>query len=988
MNFYNFLLFIIFFPYFFTSQTAGQFIEGSQDIKIPFTITQFSTKHGLPQSQVTDILSKKNGDLIISTANGIVEYNGYEFKSISNDLEYKKNIYTKLLLNENHNKLFGEQLDGNLYQILPNYKLLYPAKASTLKGDSLYVMDKMGNILVANTNDLKFLKIATTKLKQISCLYYYSNTFLIGTRSGLYKYNIKTQGLKKILTGEFIDFKLNQFNDLIYVLGLREVYVLKDTIATKILDMQATKKKAVCQDIAFVDEQVCYVATTSGLYEITEDYIDCYTKKSDLPSQFIQSLYYNVEENCLFAGTGEKGLLKLQLKNCYSFSSAQGFGLTSSLSSIIKTKNGEVLVSETGGTIYHITADTVIPYTEIKKTYSCLSEINDLIFAGTWGEGIILLKDRKQIGRLEYPINLPSNVVHASFKDSEGKIWIGTQKGIASGTTIDNIKPILSGFIKHTVISFYQLKNGNLCIGGTDGVYILNKKKEIIKHIGQKEGIEGREVRSFYEDLEGKLWIGTYDGGLYCYFKNKVTSINKLKNCKLDNDVFCIAKDALNYLNITSNHGLWRIKEKDLNDFYYSKKEYLIPFYYGEETGILNTEFNGGFQNNYLKTKSDHFYFPTLQGVVVVSPEQPIQRKLTPTIDRIFINDTLTENRVNILNENTYSIQFDFSSVNFLTKYNVYYQYKLESETPAQWSNLKKNNSVIFKLLPAGNYTFSVRAVNAFNDDNPTAATYMFKIKPHFYETVWFKLFAAILFITLTIVVGRIRVQGYRKKAEEKEFYKRSMAELELKAIQAQLNPHFIFNCLNTIKYFILDQDFEKANKGLTHFSKMLRDTINNSDQPTISIKNEIIFLTDYLELEKMRLLDKLDFSINCAISNQNISIPSMLIQPHVENAMKHGIANLIDKKGSLTIDFIKHFLFIEIRIRDNGIGRVAASKINKRPNYVSKGISLSAEKSEAFNKINDTAITTEIVDLIDKNNIAEGTLVIIKIPYYDDSNN
>ena len=67
------------------------------------------------------------------------------------------------------------------------YKLLYPAKASTLKGDSLYVMDKMGNILVANTNDRKFLKIATTKLKQISCLYYYSNTFLIGTRSGLYK---------------------------------------------------------------------------------------------------------------------------------------------------------------------------------------------------------------------------------------------------------------------------------------------------------------------------------------------------------------------------------------------------------------------------------------------------------------------------------------------------------------------------------------------------------------------------------------------------------------------------------------------------------------------------------------------------------------------------------------------------------------------------------------------------------------------------------
>lgn len=973
------------------AQTIGYFIEQSLDIKIPFTITQYATKHGLPQNQVMDMVAKKNGSLIILTADGISEFNGSEFKSLSLNSDYKKNFISKLIWHEPSNRLFGYNLNGSFIQLLPEYKIT-STYASFIYNDTLYNTDSLGTIFKSPVDKFEFKKAYFTGLKNIHVIQYHPSYILIGTANGLYKYNPITHQNLKLIDGDIIKIKENPYSKNLYILSTKNVYKLNitDFKITNMLNLKDETREMICQSIEFLNEIEFFLATTNGLYHYDGEEFCQYTKKSALPSQYTQSLLFNRNENCLFVGTADKGLLKLQLKDCYSFSSLQGVHESASMVSVIQTKNKEVLIAENNGNIFKLGIDTVTEYSSNKACYSSLTEINDTIFAGTWGAGLKLFKNHILVNNLTAPYSIPNNIVHAIFKDRNNSIWIGTSRGIAKGIYTNNIKPILQDKIKDIIICFYQLKNGNICIGSNNGIYVLNDKNTIIKHIDKKMGLEGKEVRSFYEDGEGKLWIGTYGGGVYCYNKNTLTSINNLKNSKLDKDAFCLAKDDYGYFYITSNKGLWRIKESDLNAFYYGKKEFLIPFYYGEETGILNTEFNGGFQNNFLKTKHHHFYFPSIHGFVIVTPEEIPFRKLNPTIDKVWINDTLQTNSNRTFNRNSDAIKFDFSCVSFLEKYNIYFQYKLKNNSNSNfndWSPLEKTKTVSFKILQPGKYTFVLRAVDAFNYVYPEAE-YSFEIKPYYYETFWFRVSVIFIFLTITILIGRVRVQSYRRKAEEKEQYKLTMAELELKAIQAQLNPHFIFNCLNTIKFFILENDFEKANKGLNHFSKMLRDVISNSEKPIITLENEIIFLNDYLELEKMRLDNNFDFIIQSKNNDQQHAIPAMLIQPHVENAIKHGIGNLTDKKGVLIIEFIKHNSLIEIKIKDNGIGREASSKINRRPNHISKGINLTKEKSAALKKLNNITITTDIIDLYDKKNNAEGTLIIIKIPFYENSNN
>lgn len=978
----SFFLLTFFYCVVSNAQRNGQLVEQSLDIKIPFTITEYSTKDGLPQSQILSIIPKVNGSLIIATANGIVEYNGVEFKPFIPYDNYKNRIYVKLYWHEKSGKLFGTDLGGSGFLLYPKYLPIINGNHLTLEKDSLYSINKNGEIFSASVYDLAFKKIINTNIKTpISFDYNYPNVY-ISSNEGLFSFNIKSTLTTKLNNDHCVRFKQNKYDKATYAICNRNIFKINDTSVVQIIDYRTKNRDIVFNDIDFINETEYFVASNMGLFEINPEYTDLYTKKSALPSQYIQSLYYSKDENCLFVGTGEKGLLRLQLKNCYSFSYHQGFGEASSLSSIIKTKNGDVLVGETLGNLYKIGMDTVYSYSELKNSYASLAEIDGIIFAGTWGDGVKLLQDKKQVGTISTPIQLPNNFVHCSFKDSHGIIWIGTSNGVSNGKTINSIRPCFTNIIKNDIITFYELKDGTVCIGGSEGANLINKNGEITCHIGRKEGLTGKEVRSFYEDQQGKLWIGTYDGGLYCYYKNKLTSINRLKNAKLDDDAFCLAKDNTGYIYMTSNHGLWCVKEKDLSDFYEGKLEYLIPFHYTEEAGILNTEFNGGFQNNYLKTKMNHFYFPSLQGIVIVTPEEQTFRKLNPIIDRILVNDTLSALTNPSLDRSTYSLQFDFSCVNFVDKYNVYYQYKLETNSQTQqWSPLQKKGSISFKLLPPDKYTLTIRALDAFNDKTPAELKIKFEIKPYFYETVWFYCIVFLLFMIAVTLFVRMRINTNKKKAEEQERVKRELAELELKAVQAQMNPHFIFNSLNSIKHYLYINDAKSADIFIDNFSILLRDFLDYSSQNFITIEKKVEMLHSYLNLEKMRMNPPFNFSITLPEHLKQIKIPTLITQPFVENAVKHGIRHS-EKSCTLNITFEEDNGNIICKVEDDGIGRKRSNEINHQKKYhISKGISLVNEKIKILKEISHIDVSIKTEDKLSASKESIGTLVIITIP-------
>jgi sensor histidine kinase YesM len=217
-----------------------------------------------------------------------------------------------------------------------------------------------------------------------------------------------------------------------------------------------------------------------------------------------------------------------------------------------------------------------------------------------------------------------------------------------------------------------------------------------------------------------------------------------------------------------------------------------------------------------------------------------------------------------------------------------------------------------------------------------------------------------------------------QRSAHEKE-----LLELEAKALRAQMNPHFIFNCLNSIKSLIQQNENEKSVNYLTTFSKLIRTLLNNADKKEISLYDEIETCTYYLQLEAMRFDMKFSYSVNIDkdIDLKSVWVPALIIQPFIENAIWHGIVPR-NTGGNVLINVRRNNDCIEIIVEDDGIGR-EASRLNKSSGglvHESKGVNLTQSRLELDNLLRQRQAKLEIIDKKDEKGIATGTNVVIKI--------
>ncbi len=974
--------------------SIGRLNELSLQKEVPFTVTQYSTKDGLTQSQVADIIENSDGSLFLSTANGISTFNGYEFSEPPIDKKYRYHFFDHIYWSQKYHILYGKDFNtSKIVQLLPQYKVentsQYAFDFSSAQNDSLILSDANNELYCATLPDFKITKLNCKIPAAISCLYYYNGIVYCPTALGTYTYIISTHKMQKIADEQFIRIKFNAFDHKVYAVTRSAAYRLTDSIK-KITDIGVVLKESsdMCKDIEFVSDSEFYVATNQGLFYYSPEYSQRYTTDAGLASGSIISLLYNKAENCLFAGTYEKGLLKLQFKTAYSIYKKEGLA-ASSLNSIIKTYDGKVLMGDNCCHIHQLKADTVINYNNIEGSYSSLAEIDKTIYCGTWGSGILLMQGDKITGKVVPPA-IPGGIVFSVFRDAEGNTWVGTEKGVARGAGRETIRPVFSGQIKSKIVCMYQLKNGNICLGGENGFYIVSKDK-VEKIVGKEEGLNAKEVRSFIEDEEGKLWIGTYGGGVYCYDKNKLTSINAMKNCMLFEDAFCLAPDNFGQLFMSSNYGLWKISYKALDDFYKGKTGFLIPEHYTQENGILNTEFNGGFQNNYLKTKQNHFYFPTIEGVVVVTPDTPTYRKLFPKIVLATQNKILNDSTPHTFERTISVINFKASCVNFSEKFNVYFQYKVVKNDVAQdWSAPQKESNFSFYQLPPGNYKFIIRAIDSGNDPNPVEKIFAFQILPYWYETNWFLFIVALLICILTFMIIRWRTKKNKELLEKENAVKRQLAELQLEGIQAQMNPHFVFNCLNTIQALFITGETKLANEYTARFSSLMRLIIEHIRKRKISIREEMELLEIYLPLENIQLENAFDYSITVepGIDKDNTLIHGMIIHTFVENAIKHGIKPRNDRQGIISIRFKKEGETIVVEITDNGNG--INYMVKKKPTgskHISRGLQIIKERINIINLLENINIYTETIDLNDVDKNKTGTVVRIIYPIQHDTN-
>lgn len=219
---------------------------------------------------------------------------------------------------------------------------------------------------------------------------------------------------------------------------------------------------------------------------------------------------------------------------------------------------------------------------------------------------------------------------------------------------------------------------------------------------------------------------------------------------------------------------------------------------------------------------------------------------------------------------------------------------------------------------------------------------------------------------------------------DENILLKQKASELEMQVLRAQMSPHFIFNSLNSINRFILQNNKEQASEYLTKFSKLVRMILQNSQAPLISLESELESLSLYLDLEALRFEHRFEYKVSIPkdLDVEVLKVPPLIIQPYAENAIWHGLMHK-DDKGQLDIEVSQEEDHLSFKITDNGIGRkqAAAFASKSATKHKSMGLKITKERIDLLQKLNGTESPVKITDLENPDGSAAGTEVIIKMP-------
>jgi len=285
--------------------------------------------------------------------------------------------------------------------------------------------------------------------------------------------------------------------------------------------------------------------------------------------------------------------------------------------------------------------------------------------------------------------------------------------------------------------------------------------------------------------------------------------------------------------------------------------------------------------------------------------------------------------------------------------------------------------------LGPGEHRFELRLMSREGAWGP-ATPLRIIIAPPWWQRTWARMLAGVLMATAVVAVFRMRLNWIRRRERKEEAMARTMNELKLQALRAQMDPHFIFNCLNSIDNYILMEQGAKASHYLNRFARLVRLILNQSESMTTPVEQEAELLRYYLELEAQRSKHPFAWAVNVdpELLLAEAELPTLLVQPYVENAIWHGIQHL-QRAGRITVTFRKVGLELECVIEDDGIGRAASAALHaERPRtHESKAMRLNADRLRIFEETHSRGVRAEITDLKDDDGHALGTRVRLLLP-------
>ncbi|NOR86156.1 MAG: hypothetical protein GQ527_00965, partial [Bacteroidales bacterium] len=420
---------------------------------------------------------------------------------------------------------------------------------------------------------------------------------------------------------------------------------------------------------------------------------------------------------------------------------------------------------------------------------------------------------------------------------------------------------------------------------------------------------------------------------------------------------------------------------KGLNILFFSRDQYPVlksSKFITTKDGLKGNEIHD------IAIYKDHIILATNNGVSLILPSEVLKIE---DVFPIYITDFVVNGEKRELNGNIYlahdenNIQIKFDAIDFHDKDEIVYYYRLIGTGDFRWVELDES-SVMFPVLPPGSYTYQVRAKNSYGYRSQNTAVIHFEIQQIFYKATWFKILISILLMAL--IVGFLYI--FFSSRNEKLRNEKILASYHQQSLTRVLNPHFIFNALNSVNSFIINNRKKEATYYITQIAGLIRQIFNSATDTTISIRKEADLLKAYLELEQRRIKASFNFIIKIEDQLDDFLIPSFMIQIFAENSVWHGFSDLKGKGALISIVFRKKNGFVVCTITDNGIGRQkAALEISKKSNTREQhGTNVIVKRIDLLNtSFYKQKISLNIVDVMnDDTGRALGTLVRLKFPF------
>lgn len=655
------------------------------------------------------------------------------------------------------------------------------------------------------------------------------------------------------------------------------------------------------------------------------------------------------------------------------------------INDVIETDQGEILVATWGGgiTIYDQQWNFIRNFhfpdpPELDLVWSFVRLEDGTIWAGTQNGYIHQYDPVQKSFKTIHPRETGNSTIATMARDPHGNILLGLFNGkIVLWNKTENTfyafndNASVANIPYASVIDILPDHSGKCWVTAATGLLRFDIEKRAYTHLFQPDSLlahSGVTLQGIAPLNDSTLLIGSIYHGLYLFnMKRGVFSRPPIDDHFYTTSVYAIQKDLHGHIWLTTNFNIVKINP-DFSQF----------TRFNIDQSIINASFG---TSRFYKLNDGRWVTYTPAELICFDPRtigMDTAKHLRVEIcgfsvfdKKLQVDSFMIHHTPIVLPYNKNFVSIEFSALTYTDLRQINYYYRLTG-VDQKWIHTTTKQFADYTDLHPGQYLFEVKA-DYGNGASPITSL-AFVVNPPWWGTWWFRLACLLTLGILIYWIVRSRIHAIRKEAA----LQHRIAETEMMALRSQMNPHFIFNCINSIDAMIQRNDKYKATVYLNKFARLIRNVLDSSKQNKIPLSKDMETLQLYIDLELFRHYDKFTATVTAEeeLLQNDYKVPPLIVQPYVENAILHGLRHKMDHPGKLSVTVTRQDECIMYVIEDNGVGRNSV-KNDLRKGSNGYGMQISSDRVRLFNK--EEIASVQIIDL-ETNGVPAGTRVEVQL--------